>query len=249
MGLRMSSWGPTSIEQNSFQKAWLAASRYLMSSKWEARNLVVAVKDTTVLERGIHDKYTAFCRKCGLLTPKQVAYTIFPYKIARRRQGQELYDTYNRPHGMFERLMNIKRNVWGNYFRRFTHYEGHKGTVNQIAEIITKLNQRSRVYRSAYTMIVQQPGTETTMALGGPCLNYVAFQVEPGEQNTIGLLAVYRNHDFLKRAYGNYLGLIALQGFVCRETKTVPGPLTCISSHAYVEKKRNEFREFLESME
>lgn len=64
----------------------------------------------------------------------------------------------------------------------------------------------------------------------------------------LGLLAVYRNHDFLERAYGNYWGLCNLLNFIANEVGATPGPLTCVSSHAYVDKKKTAFKTLLESL-
>ncbi len=50
----------------------------------------------------------------------------------------------------------------------------------------------------------------------------------------LSLLCVYRNHDFLERAYGNYWGLCYLLNLIACETNMEPGTLTCISSHAYI---------------
>lgn len=71
--------------------------------------------------------------------------------------------------------------------------------------------------------------------MGSPCLNYVTIQVEnTGANRTIHLLAVYRNHDYRERTFGNYWGLCDLLKYICSETSSVVGSVTCISSHAYV---------------
>jgi hypothetical protein len=65
----------------------------------------------------------------------------------------------------------------------------------------------------------------------------------------LGVLAVYRNHDFLQKAYGNYWALCNLLCFLAKETNTIAGPLTCVSSHAYVEgKQRRALWKFLEEL-
>ena len=60
------------------------------------------------------------------------------------------------------------------------------------------------------------------------------------------MLAVYRNHDFLERAYGNYWGLCNLTGFLAPEVDATPGPITCVSSHAYVSEKKTALKAFVE---
>jgi thymidylate synthase len=63
----------------------------------------------------------------------------------------------------------------------------------------------------------------------------------------LSLMCIYRNHDFLERAYGNYWGLLNLLKFLAHETNLNVGVLTCISSHAYVDKKKTELKNFLEA--
>jgi hypothetical protein len=129
-----------------------------------------------------------------------------------------------------------------------TRYEGHNGPVNQLGNIISAIRGRANLSKAAYTVVIQRPGGETIRPLGGPCLNYLAVQAEPGNRRQIGLLAVYRNHDFLERAYGNYWGLCNLVRFLAKEVGGDPGPLTCISSHAFVDKKKTALRAFVEGL-
>ena len=117
--------------------------------------------------------------------------------------------------------------------------------------IISAIRDRENISRAAYTVVIQHPGGETIRPLGGPCLNYLAVQAEPAQGNqrmTLGLLAVYRNHDFLERAHGNYWGLCNLIGFLAKEVDGKPGPLTCVSSHAYVSGKKTALKALVEGL-
>ena len=77
------------------------------------------------------------------------------------------------------------------------YYETGSGEIqNQLENIIHAIKVRSNISTAAYTIIIQKPGGETIRPLGGPCLNYIAVQLEPGNPVKLGLLAVYRNHDF-----------------------------------------------------
>ena len=76
-------------------------------------------------------------------------------------------------------------------------------------------------------------------------MNYIAVQRAEGNNAELGLLAVYRSHDFLERAYGNYWGLCNLLNFMAKETKSLPGPLTCVSSAAYVPGQKRSLEQFL----
>lgn len=92
-----------------------------------------------------------------------------------------------------------------------------------------------------------------TKLLGAPCLNYLTVQVYENDsgRKVINLLAVYRNHDFTVRTYGNYLCLRNLLRYICAETDSEVGSITCISSHAYINGYARELKAisdtFLES--
>jgi len=240
---------PVRVVCDDFQNAWLEVVKQLIASGWEVRNLIAQIKNPTVLDHTFHQKMEIYARAQRILRPKQVAYTIFPHGLYRHTgTATDLFAAYNRPRGLFERLHRIKPG-WGTYFRRMTKYEGANGTVNQLQRIITAIRDREYLSKAAYTVLIQKPGGETVRPLGGPCLNYIAVQTEQGQAGrplTLALLAVYRNHDFLERAYGNYWGLCNLLMFLAKEVGGLPGPLTCVSSHAYVAGKKRELKQLVE---
>jgi len=237
---------PVRIVTHDFQNAWLEVVKQLMSYHWEVRNLIVQIKDPSAIDQGFHDKMESFARAQSILGPKHVAYTIFPHGLYKYKgDATGLFTAYNKQRGLYDRI----KTGWGTYFRRMTNYEGAYGTVNQLANIISAIRDRDNLSKAAYTIVIQHPGGETVRPLGGPCLNYVAVQAEPAQSVdlvTFGLLAVYRNHDFLERAYGNYWGLCNLIRFLAKETGGASGPLTCVSSHAYVSGKKTALKTLVE---
>lgn len=239
---------PLSVIRDSFQQAWLEVVKLLALSNWERRNLTVQIRNPQLFDDDLHWEFDAFSRQVGMLGPRHVAYTIFPHGFyAKGKTAAHLFDHYNRENGLYERLHRRKRG-WGTYFRRMTHYDGRGAPVNQLRNVIDALNTRDRVSKAALTIVIQRPGGETTRPLGGPCLNYLAVQAERNAETTLGLLAVYRNHDFLEKAYGNYWGLCNLLRFLATETGANVGPLTCISSHAYVDGHKPALRAFVEGL-
>lgn len=237
---------PILISKESFQEAWIDVAKELSTSRWEIQNLMVTIKDPTILDTELHDKFNNFADTNGILSPKAVAYTIFPHKLYQNCGGaRKLYDMYNKPRGLYARIK--KPHEWGTYFRRMTHYEIEANVENQLDNIIKAINTRTNVRKAAYTIVIQRPGGETIRPLGGPCLNYLAVQLSTNP-NTVGLLAVYRNHDFSSKAYGNYWGLCNLIKFIAKEINFNPGSLTCISSHAYIQESVKRFRRFIESL-
>ena len=238
---------PVAFATDSFQQAWLDAVKLLMNSHWELRNLVVQIRNPASIDQEFHDRVEEFARQESLLGPKHVAYTIFPHGLYRQTgNSKRLFKAYNRSNGMYERLQR-RRQGWGTYFRRMTHYDKAGDVVNQLENIIEAIRTRQNVSKAAYAVVIQNPGGETVKPLGGPCLNYLAVQIEPAN-SMVGLLAVYRNHEFLQRAYGNYWGLCNLLGFLAAEVNSVVGPLTCVSSHAYVSQSKSALRVFVESL-
>ena len=240
---------PVSIIETSFQTAWLEVVKRLSNNKWKLRNLIVYIENPTTFCQDFHQKICQFGNRVGLLPVKDVAYTIFPHKLYETKGNhRKLFESYNRPNGLFARIQSRKPS-WGSYFRRMTQYETSSGRIeNQLKNIIHAIKTRGNVSTAAYTIIIQKPGGEMIRPLGGPCLNYIAVQLERGNPVILGLLAVYRNHDFLERAYGNYWGLCNLTSFLAEETGATCGPLTCVSSQAYVKGNKTDLRKLLDSM-
>ena len=241
---------PRFVTADSFQEAWSLVASILVESKWELRNLMVHIKNPILYDEERNALQNRFASDCGILAPKQVAYTIFPhnlYKNLANKDADKLFDLYNRKRGLYDKLHYLKPNGWGTYFRRMTHYEEADGSiVNQLKNVIDSAKEND-TYKAAHTIIIQKPAARYLR--GGPCLNYIALQCDKIDGiPSLGLLAVYRNHDFLERAYGNYLGLCNLQQFVAKQVGRECGPLTCISSRAYVDDKKCNLKDFLASL-
>ena len=239
---------PVIVIEDGFQQVWLAAAKLLAESQWEARNLIVHIRNPELCDNSFHDRMSTFADTQGILGPKHVAYTVFPHGLYRYGgTAQEIFQRYNGPNGLYERLHRRKPD-WGTYFRRMTHYGQGDSVVNQLENIIQAIRSRENINKAAFTIVIQKPGGETVRPLGGPCLNYMAVQLDSAPCLRLGLLAVYRNHDFLERAYGNYWGLCNLLCFLARQADAEPGPLTCVSSHAYVAGAKRALRAFVESL-
>lgn len=228
---------PYVINAPDIKVAYCNAIEFLSKNHWEYFNLVVQINDPTAIALGDVQEFTRFYTSMDVVTPKIVASTIFPegmYRSARSRD--ELYHKYD------TRLYpKARRGRWGTYFERMISYNYNDTSVNQLENIINKINSRGTSLKAAYTIYIQYPGSETTRKMGAPCLNYLAVQIK---QRRIGILAIYRNHDFLQRAFGNYLGLCNLIKFLSLETNNDIGMLTCISSHAFVSEKKQELLQF-----
>jgi hypothetical protein len=238
---------PTIIEEVSFQDAWIKAVQHLSANHWDYYNLVVHIKDPQAIDVTKDESVTNFSRQIHIRTPKDVAYTIFPYRLYSGN-GTELYDLYN--NRFYPWTRKREHSGWGTYFHRMINYQPDKRYpgINQLKNIIDAINRRTNTLCAAYTISITYPGGETIRPLGGPCLNNILIQMLPSDQPKLGLLAVYRNHEFLERAYGNYYGLCKLLSFLNEQTDTIPGTITCISSHAYVIGYKTKLTQFISTV-
>lgn len=236
------------IIEETFQRAWIRASQLLASKNWKTRNLIIDVKNPGSFNSTIHNEIVKFTNINHLMGPKHVAYTIFPHKLYKRcKRSSKLFIEYNRKGGLYERLRRRPHRSWGTYFRRMTSYETKEGIINQLENIIDAINNRQNIFAAAYTIVIQKPGKETIRPRGGPCLNYTALQLN-NQSKELGLLCLYRNHDYLIRAYGNFWGLCNLLKFITKETALKLGSLAIVSSHAYIDTKRREFKSLIETL-
>jgi thymidylate synthase len=237
---------PIVICEDSFQIAWAQAIIKLHLNNWEAWNVIVQIDSPTFFNKDINNQLEYFVErnkthKNGLIPQKHVAHTIFPQRFFIDGISREnLYTKYWR---FFNRLREKPRHGWGTYFARMISYPTLIGDIDQLGSIIDNINDRSSNYGASYTIIIPCPNKDLNKIMGAPCLNYITIQTEkiPNLDNKkiINMLAVYRNHDFTRKAYGNYFGLCNLLKYIAHETNSHIGTLTCVSSHAFVKDYRS----------
>ena len=233
---------PIVICENSFQIAWAKAILALSNYNWNTWNVLIHIDDPQLYDQTTDDLLKSFAERQKLIPPKHVAHTIFPQTFLKDDVSRDgLYKKYWR---FFKLSRKKPHSGWGTYFERMIRYSTPKGDIDQLGSIIDNIKSRSRNYGASYAMVIPYPHRDLNKLMGAPCLNYMTIQVEytikPMKEKTINLLAVYRNHDFTERAYGNYLGLCNLLKYIARETDSSTGALTCVSSHAFVPKNREE---------
>jgi len=222
------------ISANSVSLAWLDAVRLLERSNREAWDLIVEIKDplagrNAAIETALSHELTRR-RHQSLET---VASTIFPQSVwATSHENREcLYGRYLR---IVPRLRRFPGNSRGTYFERLVRWPPGRGPYNQLEEVIQRLVRefggrgRNRV---VYDLLLFSP-TNDPRPLGFPCLAYVNVKVAQGR---LRMTAHYRNHWFVAKAYGNYVGLARLQRFIAEQAGLEVGELVCISGHAQVE--------------
>ena len=233
---------PRLIVADDFSVAWAKAVIELKENNWNAWNWVVTIKDPCVVNNDAIKEMSGFCLSKGLLSPDKVQHTIFPlafYKNNRVHNRNEFYRAYNKFYGLTRKMPH---SGWGTYFKRMISYTTSEGKkYDQLGHIIDHINKRPTNYGSANFMVIPQIGKDSNRIMGSPCLNYVTVQVEKDKKNKIiNLLAVYRNHDFRERTFGNYWGLCELLKYICTETYSAVGRVTCVSSHAFIKNDKND---------
>lgn len=242
--------------------AWLEAVEYLNSlPSRAASNLVVAIADPRHEQLAIRERIDAFIdsrrrERRSVQRVSTVANTLFPISLYRPRLRDEARAHLYRMEELGRPLSKRRNRGRGNYFERMVNYPSGRGAVNQLERTVLRLQSiRDRGNRNAQAfeigllvpgeddvidagrqdvaegLVVYAPGLDNS-EIGFPCLSHVSITLAQGRLN---LAALYRNHDFMGRAYGNYLGLGRIADFLAQESGWGIGELVCVSSHAAVE--------------
>ena len=161
----------------------------------------------------------------GLLKKKSksliedVAFTIFPQRLWDMARGnrKRLFDLYKKSFPRYQ-AMNRQLNGRGLYFERLMMYGRGPCDGNQLEWILSQY-VRIGVRRSMLQGTTFDPGRDhvASAQLGFPCLQHVSF--EPTEAGLV-INAFYATQQIFDKAYGNYLGLIQLGGFMAHEMHT-----------------------------
>jgi hypothetical protein len=240
------------IETPSLSTAWMHAMRHLLDRP-AGKTVNVAVAFSTIEEdTGIRTAVDSFLlsaaeKKPGknVLPVETVASTLFPQSwYVPDRAADPRQHLYR----MRDRAARVHRRISGpnereTYFDRLVAYPSPSGTrINQLEEQVVRLRRelghdgpKSSAYELGISdpgdLRIQQPGNDRLM-LGFPCLSHVSLTLHSG---AIHLTALYRNQGFLRKAYGNYVGLARLARFFATEVGVGVGEILCVASHADAE--------------
>jgi len=223
------------IQSNNCLTAWRDACRYIINNG-DGFNLLIQIDVPLSYTANQLSEITG----SGIITTEGLAdviNTIFPIKLHSRNlnlTNSQFYDLHESIYLRGKRMHRKNRSRWGNYFLRFTKFGGNQS--NQLQLIIDAMNNRTNKQAACYIMHVSSIDYDNnTRVIGNPCLQYIQFGKS---NNQLNLTAVYRNHDFLTKALGNYIGLSKLLEFVCNQTNSTIGSVTCQSIHYYLGQKR-----------
>ena len=225
-------------------EAWLSAMEHLDERGGDEVNLAVAIGSPTSEVPAIRSSLDEFVRtrRADAMAVQTVANTIFPASLYRPHLGDRarahLYSMHEQGYALTKRK---SQNNKGTYFNRMVAWTGEGDSLNQLEAVVVKLqrnrergHQRGNAYELGIAepcldVRIQDPDLDVHKAMGFPCLSHISLSVD---DDRLHMSALYRNHDFSRRAYGNYLGLGRLQAFLARESGYSMGELMCISSHA-----------------
>lgn len=233
--------------------AWVDGLDVLLSGDGEAVNFTVAIADPTTEEPAVRAVVNAFIdarRAANTRSAERVstvANTIFPKSWYLEHLGQDaekhLYELESESRSVSHRHRGNHR---GTYFERFVAWPSANGeSFNQLDQVVRRLrsaHERGQQRGNSFEMGVTTPTDEAVAApvfvgghdrqiMGFPCLSHTSFSLQKG---VVHLAAVYRNHEFIRRGYGNYVGLGRLLRFVAVQSGWPVGELTCMSASVTV---------------
>ncbi|MBD3778248.1 MAG: hypothetical protein IE923_03150 [Micrococcales bacterium] len=164
--------------------------------------------------------------------------------------AHDLYQAY------LEALPTLKRvpaNRGGTYFSRMVSWPGKTaGGVNQLDRRIEALRGEHRSGRRTFNAsdiavagdadgandpvdggLLEEYLVSDTRRRGFPCLVHIDISVRDG---SLAVLGVYRHWHLITRGYGNLVGLMRLQRFLCQQTGYIAGELAVVAGHANAER-------------
>jgi thymidylate synthase len=226
--------------QPSSARAWVVASAAVHAAGGEAYNVVIDIENPLAedtADTAIIRAVDQYLRDHDAYSISTVANTIFPEATLRRYGPVAFYDAYHER--VFPRMKRMTRD-WGRYFDRLTRWtkvrSGEITTINPLQDLITFMQRqigRGRTYRNVYEMTIYDPTRDAGKPSNRQCLSFLSFKLTA--DNRLLLTAIYRNHTYISRGLGNFIGLGRLQAFVADQSGATLGSLTCVSTHAQID--------------
>jgi len=224
------------IRGNDVTEAWMKSISHLEQNGREDYNLIVEIENPSQDCLETRKRLNTVLTGLSFQTIETVASTIFPVHLLSGKPSRT--DFYQRFYRIYPKLRRVPDNRKGTYFGRLVGWgftNSDNPGFNQIEDVITKLSrerQNGRGIRVMYEMSIYNPELDHTNQMGFPCMSFISIKIR---DSYVDLVAVYRNQHFIKKAYGNYLGLGMLQRFICEHSGFRLGKLTCIATHAELE--------------
>ncbi|MGM4954117.1 hypothetical protein BjapCC829_06580 [Bradyrhizobium barranii] len=230
--------------QQTNAQAWIAAAAAVQDAGGEAHNVIIDIADPISIapvDHAILTTVDTFLREHHAYSISSIANTIFPQGLLDRHGADGLYAAYGE---LLPRMKQMTRD-WGRYFDRMTAWKKINGKevklINPLDDLVrfmkTQIASR-RTYRNAYEMTIYDPARDAGKVSNRQCLSFLSFKLT--DDNTLLLTAMYRNHMYVARSLGNFIGLGRLQAFVAAQTDATLGSLTCVSTHAEIDAGKKD---------
>ena len=239
--------------------AWLAACQAMSGTAPVAYHTVVRIEHPAAENRAIRSAVDELLAAEDLQPAETVANTIFPAAIAATSPDHlELTRRYlamlptlrrlspgERTRHLLRPACRLPRPGGSGEPARRGHHPAAQGNRQEgirhgpSHRLLTRPGSR----RPAPTLLLQCRGAVSPLAampvrapgrdnglLGFPCLSHCSFQLD--RSGTLHAMAHYRSHLMVERAYGNYLGLGRLLGYIAGQAGLDTGELTVTAGYA-----------------
>lgn len=222
------------VEGDTSLEAWRTGAGLLLKSRCSLSNLMTCITNPCSIDSVWLSKFSPHKFLSNGDNIKDVVNTLFPRKIAERRTSRaDMYSAYLQRHDRAHKWLR-GRHAWGTYFERLIRFpsaRNNRETENQLEIAIEKLTTWRHRSTTGLVFHLSSPALDTPRTRGGPCWHY--GELLWNHDDSIDLVAVYRNHDFCNKVLGNFIGLGLLLKFICEESGKTTGKLICHSVHAY----------------
>ncbi len=233
--------------------AWIRACRALdRLGTHRAYHTTVHIDDPTRDDPGVRAELDRILESKGKQPVRTVANTIFPAALARTTgEHAALAERYKALYPSLRRMHRGNRR--GTYFGRLIDYPGARGKIDQIEAVIRRLQQQMKTsgpktacYETGLvdpatdvdaepataSLPVNAPGIDNSTT-SFPCLSHCSFQLD--RAGHLHLVALYRSHYMVERAYGNYVGLGDLMAYIAHAAGLGVGVLTVVAGYAQLD--------------
>ncbi len=178
-----------------------------------------------------------FLRSRDVKPIETVANTIFPHSLYRRYGAPTFFDRFT--NNVLPKARRPGDRWSGYYFERMINMprEGGGAPINQLMDITARLRNPAVRARNKFELSIFDPARDVDDSpYGGQCLSFGSFKLrKDGDHERLDLTVMYRNHYYVEKLLGNFIGLGRLMAFVAAEGGAEVGELTVISTHATVD--------------
>lgn len=183
----------------------------------------------------------AAARSVGAELPSSVASMLLP-KLVRKStaSASTAIEAGQRMMGRGRRR-GITYSGWRHtYFERLTgawyNRRGNKETIsqNRLLKAIEKIVEWGKNAEAVFYLHTNLE-VDNFRPRGSPCLQYIQIRIYGN--NLISLVGVYRAHDYVNKALGNFIGLNDLGRFVADQTGKSFTGVNVVSLHPFIDRK------------